>query len=143
MTIGGLTGGPGHSQPIVHVRPIIHVNCVTAALFAWPTLRHAYNCRPMHRAIVERRLSDAHQRLVRARAELAVLDEQLVVVNEIADDTRLRALLSETPGASKEHDEANRHATAMLQTRQALVQRIADLEHRQDELLARLVVGPG
>jgi hypothetical protein len=31
----------------------------------------------------------------------------------------------------------------MLQTRQALVQRIADLEHRQDELLDRLVVGPG
>jgi hypothetical protein len=97
----------------------------------------------MHRAIVERRLSDAHERLVRARSELAVLDEQLVVVNEIADDTRLRALLAETPGASRENDEANRHATAMLQTRKALVERIADLERRQDELLDRLVVGPG
>ena len=54
---------------------------------------------------------------MRARAELAVLDEQLVVVNEIADDTRLRALVAETPVASKEHDEASRHATVMLQTR--------------------------
>jgi hypothetical protein len=98
---------------------------------------------PMHRAIVERRLSDAHDRLVRARTELAVLDEQLVVVNEIADDTRLRALVAETPVASKEHDEASRHATAMLQTRNALVDRIAELERRQDELLDRLVVGPG
>jgi hypothetical protein len=97
----------------------------------------------MHRTIIERRLSDAHQRLVRARSELAVLDEQLVVVNEIADDTRLRALVSETPVASKEHDEANRHATVMLQTRTALLALIAELERRQDELLNRLVVGPG
>jgi len=97
----------------------------------------------MHRTIIERRLSDAHQRLVRARSELAVLDEQLVVVNEIADDTRLRALVSETPVASKEHDEATRHATVMLQTRTALLALIAELERRQDELLNRLVVGPG
>ena len=63
--------------------------------------------------------------------------------NEIADDTRVRALVAETPAASKEHDEASRHATAMLRTRQALVDRIAELERRQDELLDRLVVGPG
>jgi hypothetical protein len=97
----------------------------------------------MLRSSVERRLSDAHDRLVRARAELAVLDEQLVVVTEIADDTRLRALVAETPVASKEHDEASRHASAMLQTRTALVEQIAQLERRQDELLDQLVVGPG
>jgi hypothetical protein len=104
---------------------------------------HAYNCPPMHRTTIERRLSDAHERLVRARAELAVLDEQLVVVNEIADDTRLRALVAETPVASREYDEANRHAAAMLQTRSALAEQIADLERRQNELIDRLVVGPG
>jgi hypothetical protein len=97
----------------------------------------------MHRAILERRLSDAHERLVRARSELAVLDEQLVVVNEMADDTRLRALVAETPVASKEYDEANRQATVMLATRNDLLERIAELERRQDELLDRLVVGPG
>ena len=105
--------------------------------------RGAYNCPPMHRSTIERRLSDAHERLVRARAELAVLDEQLVVVNEIADDTRLRALVAETPVASREYDEANRHATAMLQTRNALAEQIAELERRQNELIDRLVVGPG
>ncbi len=96
----------------------------------------------MHRTTVERRLSDAHQQLVRARAELAVLDEQLLVVNEIADDTRLRALVAETPVAAREHDEASRHADAMLRTRAALVEQIAELERRQDELLDRLTVGP-
>ena len=97
----------------------------------------------MHRTTIERRLSDAHERLVRARAELAVLDEQLVVVNEIADDTRIKALVAETPVASKEHDEASRHASVMLQTRTSLIAEIEELERRQDELLDRLVVGPG
>jgi sensor histidine kinase YesM len=93
--------------------------------------------------MIERRLSDAHSRLVRARSELAVLDEQMVVVNEIADDTRLRALVAETPVASKEHDEASRQAIVMMQTRKALVEQIAQLERRQNELLDQLVVGPG
>ncbi len=97
----------------------------------------------MHRTIVERRLSDVHERLVRARAELSVLDEQLVVVNEIADDTRMRALVAETPVASKDHGEASRQAAIMVQTRNTLVDRIAELERRQNELLDRLVVGPG
>lgn len=97
----------------------------------------------MHRAIVQRRLTDAHDQLVRARGELAVLDEQLVVVNEIADDTRLRALVAETPLAAKDHDEACRQAVVMEQSRRALVERIAELERRQDELLERLVVETG
>ena len=97
----------------------------------------------MHRTTIERRLSDAHDRLVRTRAELAVLDEQLVVVEEIADDTRLRAMVSETLLASKEYDEAYRQATVMRQTRAALADRVADLQRRQDELLDRLVVDPG
>jgi len=97
----------------------------------------------MLRTTIERRLNDAHQRLRRARSELAVLDEQLVVVNEMADDTRLRALVAETPVAAKEHDEVTRQASAMLRTRQALVEQIAELERRQDDLLERLVVGPG
>ncbi len=97
----------------------------------------------MHRTTLERRLSDAHDRLVRARAELAVLDEQLLVVNEIADDTRLRAMVSETPSASREYDEATRHATVMQQNRDALAEQVVDLERRQNELLDRLVVDPG
>jgi hypothetical protein len=31
----------------------------------------------------------------------------------------------------------------MLQTRESLIAKIAELEHRQDELLDRLVIGPG
>jgi hypothetical protein len=97
----------------------------------------------MRRTTIERRLSDAHQQLMRARAELAIVDEQLPVVDDVADDTRLRALVSETPAAAKERDEASRQAGVMHKTRDALVGRIVDLERRQAELLDKLAVGPG
>jgi hypothetical protein len=95
----------------------------------------------MHRALLERRIRDVHARLVRAREELAVLDEQLAVVLESADEARVRALVSETPLATREHDEAARHADAMVRARDALNKTVVDLEHRQDELLAHVSSG--
>jgi Lon protease-like protein len=95
----------------------------------------------MHRALLERRIRDVHARLVRARGELAVLDEQLAVVQEEADEARVRALVSETPLATREHSEAARHADAMARAREALQRTVADLEHRQDELLAHVASG--
>ncbi|MHB8438421.1 MAG: hypothetical protein ACYDD4_04580 [Acidimicrobiales bacterium] len=93
----------------------------------------------MRRSAVERSLRDVHGRLVRARAELAVLDEQRDVLNEAADDARLRALVSETPIAGHEFHDARRHADAADRARDLLVRSIAELEHRQDELLDKLV----
>ena len=87
----------------------------------------------MRRSMLERSLSDVHARLVKARAELAVLDEA-------ADDTRIRSLVSETPMATHEHTDAKRHADAARRARDAVAASIADLERRQDELLDRLVV---
>jgi hypothetical protein len=95
----------------------------------------------MHRALLERRIKEVHARLVRAREELAVLDEQLAVVVESADEARVRALVSETPLAAREHDEAARHADAMARARDALHKTVVDLEHRQDELLAHVSSG--
>jgi hypothetical protein len=95
----------------------------------------------MHRALVERRLRDVHTRLVRAREELAVMEEQLAVVLESADEARVRSLVSETPLAAHEHSEASRHADAMVRARDALAGTVVDLEHRQDELLADVATG--
>lgn len=95
----------------------------------------------MHRALLERRIRDVHARLVRAREELAVLDEQLAVVMESADEARVRALVSETPLAVHEHSEASRHADAMVKARATLAGTVTDLERRQDELLASVATG--
>ena len=95
----------------------------------------------MQRALLERRIRDVHARLVRAREELGVLDEQLEVVLESADEARVRSLVSETPLAAHEHSEAKRHADAMVRARAAQASAVMELERRQDELLASVGTG--
>jgi hypothetical protein len=88
--------------------------------------------------LVERKLSESADRLRQLRAELAVVDEQLAFLADAADEARLRAMVSETPMADREHREAQKHADAMARHRSLLVGQIAELERSQDELLERL-----
>ena len=78
-------------------------------------------------------------RLARFRDEPV---EQLAFFTEAADDARLRALVSETPLATYDHDEAQRHAVAMARHRADVLASIRELERSQDELLDRLVSEP-
>ncbi|MHB8465924.1 MAG: hypothetical protein ACYDH6_03435 [Acidimicrobiales bacterium] len=94
----------------------------------------------MSRGLIERRLTEVHRRLQRAREELAVIDEQLAALTDVADDTRLRSLVSETPLAEVEHRDAQRHADAMARSRAVVIESISQLERSQDELLDRLEV---
>jgi len=96
----------------------------------------------MRRSLVERSLRDVHGSLVRVREELAVLDEQLAVLNDTADDARIRSLVSETPVAGHDYADAQRSVDAANRGRAALLAMISDLERRQDELLGKLVVEP-
>ena len=81
-----------------------------------------------------------HERLVKAREEVAVLDEQLRALTETADEARIRSLVSETPLADHEWHEARRHAEAMQRGLELARSRVGELERAQDELLAKLVV---
>lgn len=90
------------------------------------------------RSLLERRLSEIASRLTALRRELAVADEQLAVLDDMADDARLRSLVSETPLAGQDHRETQRHADAMRGHRAELVAEIAELERAQDELLDRM-----
>lgn len=92
----------------------------------------------MSKWLVERKLSESAERLRQLRAELGVVDEQLAFLTDAADDARLRAMVSETPMADKEHREAQKHADAMTRHRSQLVSQIGELEKAQDELLERL-----
>ena len=87
----------------------------------------------------ERKLFDVHARLERARSELEILEEQLAALAEDAEETRLRALVSETAAANIEFREARRHAEVMERRRDAAKALIAELLSTQDELLAKLV----
>jgi hypothetical protein len=95
----------------------------------------------VHRSLLERRLAEVSARLRALREELRVIDEQLVHLGDDADDAHLRALVSETPVADREHRDARRHADAMGRRRAEVVESIANLEVRSDELLDRLLAG--
>ncbi|MCB0969103.1 MAG: hypothetical protein KDB37_19910 [Ilumatobacter sp.] len=91
--------------------------------------------------LTQRRLTQNASRLKQLRAELAQLDEQVMHFRDDADDTELRALVSETPGAAQEANQARKHASALDRHRQHVVDEIAKLEARQDELLDKLTAG--
>ncbi len=93
----------------------------------------------MSRWLVERKLSESAERLKALRSELRVVDEQLAFLADAAEDARLRAMVSETPMADREHREAQKHANAMARHRTELVAQVQELERSQDELLDRLV----
>jgi hypothetical protein len=94
----------------------------------------------MSRSAIERRLSDVHERLKRARHELSVLDEQLAALNEDVNDAQVRAVVDESLLSQREHRDAQRHADAMARSRTKVLASITELERSQDELLDRLVV---
>ena len=74
----------------------------------------------MSQSLLQRRLVDVSDRLKRMRAELAVTEEQLVFLEEEAEDARLRALVAETPLADVEARDARRHADALARHRDSL-----------------------
>jgi chromosome segregation ATPase len=92
----------------------------------------------MSRSLLERRLSEVASRLTELRRDLAVADEQLAVLDDMADDARLRSLVSETPLAGHDMRSTQRHADAMRRHRSELVAEIATLERSQDDLLDRM-----
>jgi predicted nucleic acid-binding Zn-ribbon protein len=92
----------------------------------------------MSQSILQRRLVDVSERLKRLRTELAVTDEQVVFLEDEADDARLRALVAETPLGDVEARDARRHADALARHRDALAGSIAELEREQDALLDRM-----
>ena len=94
----------------------------------------------MSRAAIEAKLRELTTRIRRTRDELAVVDEQLVVFREAADETRLQALVDESPMSRSEHGEAQRHADAHAKSRAKLAATLAELERSRDDLLDRLVL---
>ena len=87
---------------------------------------------------VERRLRLLTRRLEGVREELRITDEQLAHFADITDDSRIRAMVSETPQADEDHRHAERTSSAMARHRVELIETIARLETEQDELLDAL-----
>ncbi len=92
----------------------------------------------MSQSILRTSLTAVTGRLKTLRAELAVVDEQLLFLEDEADSARLRALIAETPLAEAESRECRRHADAMGKQREVFASAIGSLEREQDDLLDRM-----
>lgn len=91
------------------------------------------------KAAIEKKLSQTSDDLRAAREEVRVLDEQVAHFADSADDARLRAMVSETPLADREHRDAARTVAALQRDREVWQERVAKLETRQDELLDEML----
>ncbi len=87
---------------------------------------------------IERRLRRISRELVEAREDLRVTDEQALHFSEIADDTRLRSIVSDSPQDRVDNVDAQQTSASMSRHRDDLVTRIRKLEQDQDELLDQL-----
>lgn len=87
------------------------------------------------RFLIERRLKRLSARLVAAREDLRVTREHIAHFADVEDDTRLRAIVSDSPLEAHEHAEARGDLAGLVRRRDDLVAEIATLERRQDELL--------
>lgn len=92
----------------------------------------------MASAVVKWQLKRTSARLRTLRDELRVIDEQRMYVVDDADDLQLRAVVSDSPMARSEAHEAGGHAAAYGKARAHVVNEIAQLEAKQDQLLDRL-----
>lgn len=90
---------------------------------------------------IKRRLTALGDDLRAAKNEVAMLDEQVAHFADAAEDARLRAMVSETPLADKEHREASKTVNNLTKDRQKWSDRVVSLETHQDELLDDLM-GP-
>ena len=94
----------------------------------------------MSRAGIEAKLREVTERLHRARAELAVVEEQLLHFRESADEARVQALVDDTKQSAADASVAQRHVEAHGRSRDRLAGTILELERSRDDLLDRLVL---
>ena len=94
----------------------------------------------MSRASIEAKLREVTDRLKLARAELAVIEEQLLHFRESADEVRMQALVDDTKQSAADAAEAQRHVEAHGRSRDRLAGTVLELERTRDDLLDRLVL---
>ncbi len=97
---------------------------------------------PVSRASIERRLLDLSERVKQTNSEIAVAQEQLVFLDEEAEDARMRAIVAETPMEVAAANEAQRHADALRRQLDVLQRSLRAFRVEQDELLDRLTAEP-
>src|SRR5580698_3161169 len=101
----------------------------------WWTLGRGFRLSPMSSRLYKRRLEDVQRQLNQARESLNVLQEQVLVWNDALEDSRIRALVSETPLQAHEYDELSRHVAVANAEMNRRAEEVRELVEARDELL--------
>ncbi len=91
---------------------------------------------------VHERLTQLSAEIAEARTALRILEEQLTYLEEVAEDARIRAVVSETPLADREYREARGDVERMRRSHAEAVSGLEALRKEQDDLLERLLDEP-
>lgn len=84
-------------------------------------------------------LAELQERLVKARTELRIAEEQLLFQMDAMEDAKTRALVAETPLADREYQEARGDYERMLKIRDEAQAEVDGLQREQDKLLDRML----
>jgi len=68
-----------------------------------------------------------------------ILEEQVVFQQDVSEEARIRALVSETPLADREAREAADDLRRLVRSRDDALARVAELRDEQDSLLERML----
>lgn len=85
------------------------------------------------------RLTALSGEIAEAETELRILDDQVAFQSEVAEDARIRALVSETPLADRESRIAGDDLARLVRSRDASARRVGELRAEQDALLERML----
>ena len=88
---------------------------------------------------IAQRLRALSAEIASLQTEIGILEEQLAVQTEIADDARIRALVSETPLADRDAQVASGDLARIMRSRADALKRLEQLRADQDGLLERML----
>lgn len=84
------------------------------------------------------RLAALSGEIAEEQTQLRILEEQVAFQQDVSEDARIRALVSETPLADRESREAADDLRRMIRSRDEVLDRLATLRAEQDALLERM-----
>lgn len=88
---------------------------------------------------IQKSLNEIGDRLAQAKADLKIVEEQLLFQMDVVEETKNRSVVSETPLADREHQEAQADYQRLQKQREMVQAEIAELQREQDKLLDRML----
>lgn len=85
------------------------------------------------------RLSGLSGEIAEEQTQLRIIEEQVTFQQEVAEEARIRALVSETPLADREARVAADDLGRLIRSREEAQRRLDDLRAEQDSLLERML----